>query len=407
LLYRDSKKNDTSQGPTIAFLGDVAIHGKVQKIIKKGNEDKVFGEIKNILQSHDLTIFNLETPLCSCDSPIIKSGPNLKGDPTCAQFLRRVGLNVACLANNHCMDYGVDGLKETIEACHNASIKTVGAGRNADEAYRPLVFDIKNVKTAILNVAEGEEAKSVLGKGGAADAFSCRSIENLRKVRKEMDVVIVVAHAGCEYLQIPAPYVIDLYRRFADEGADLVVGHHPHVPQGIEYYNGTLIAYSLGNFLFDFGRKSYGIPLLYQGLILITEFDGDKLFRATVCPGSFDPRLERLLLMKGDEKKAFLKDIKRISAFLSNSDYYQERWNDHCRLRLREATPGIIGALIAISPNLSEFGKILIEGIITSVMKRKNRRKAAAYLKNNIKTHAHLDRILTALDEIIEQRNDY
>ncbi len=210
----------------------------------------IYGDTLPVLRAADLRIVNCECALTAARKPVWKSGAVFKGGPAHVSGLTVVPFEVACLANNHVFDYGLAGFQETLGVLHRSAIRTVGAGLNLEEALAPLTVSIKGTRVTILNFSEGEDLTASRGGPGVCGWEIDRLVALVRKAKKRGDFVIVVGHAGLEYIPFPPPYVVEAYRALSDAGADGVVGHHPHVPQGIEVRGGRLIAYSLGNFVF-------------------------------------------------------------------------------------------------------------------------------------------------------------
>jgi poly-gamma-glutamate capsule biosynthesis protein CapA/YwtB (metallophosphatase superfamily) len=210
----------------------------------------IYGDTLPVLRAADLRIVNCECALTAARRPVWKSGAVFKGGPARVSGLTVVPFEVACLANNHVFDYGLAGFQETLGVLHRSAIRTVGAGLSLEEALAPLTVSIKGTRVTILNFSEGEDSTASRGGPGVCGWEIDRLVALVRKAKKRGDFVIVVGHAGLEYIPFPPPYVVEAYRALSDAGADGVVGHHPHVPQGIEVRGGRLIAYSLGNFVF-------------------------------------------------------------------------------------------------------------------------------------------------------------
>ena len=192
------------------------------------------GDLAPILQEADLALVNVEGVLGSAGQPVTKDGPHLALLEAAAEALVAAPFHVACLANNHSMDYGPLGLVRTRERLARIGVATVGAGQNAEEACRPLVCRVQGIRVAIVNAAEGEEGRSVNGGRGVADLDQDRLTRQVSALRHDAEVVIAVLHAGREFTPVPPPYLQRLCRTLVEAGADLVVGHHPHVPQGLE-----------------------------------------------------------------------------------------------------------------------------------------------------------------------------
>jgi len=154
------------------------------------------------------------------------------------------------MANNHIMDYGPEGLKETLSKL--SELEFIGAGLSFEEAYQPCWFERDGTRVALLSFAEAQlgvlQDELNDEQAGYAWIDHPRARRAIREARSKADVVVVQAHAGLEMTNLPLPELRSRYREFIDLGADLVVGHHPHVVQGSECYGQRMIHYSLGNF---------------------------------------------------------------------------------------------------------------------------------------------------------------
>ena len=140
------------------------------------------------------------------------------------------------------MDNGELGLKNTIKNLKKYKINHVGASFLQNQIYEPFLFKKKNQKIGIINTSEGEEANEKYNNHvGASDIESYKVIDQIRKLKSDGYFTIIIVHAGVEYIPCPPPYIKSIYKNFVEEGADLVVGHHPHVPQGFEIYKNVPI----------------------------------------------------------------------------------------------------------------------------------------------------------------------
>jgi poly-gamma-glutamate synthesis protein (capsule biosynthesis protein) len=205
---------------------------------------------KNILNSADLRILNLECPLTKHSNAIIKSGPSLKADQKNILFLKENKFDIVTLANNHIMDYGSVGLKETLSLLDSNQIKHVGAGRTCEETE--ILYTIKDeITLAIINICENEWSTQER-EGYKANGFSeINMFYSITKAKKKADKVIVIHHGGHEMYNLPSPRLKKTFRFFIDCGADAVINHHTHCIGGEEIYKDAPIFYSLGNFIFD------------------------------------------------------------------------------------------------------------------------------------------------------------
>ena len=172
------------------------------------------------------------------------------------QHWRALGLDVAGLANNHVFDYGLDAFMDTLDTLHSAGIKTIGAGRNLAEAMAPAIFDFGDYKVAFV---AGTRAEKVMltpaathNSPGVLRIYDPSDfITAVKAAKQQADFVIAIPHWGTEMTTTLEQVQIDLGRALINAGADAVIGAHPHVLQGLDYYNDKLIAYSLGNFWFN------------------------------------------------------------------------------------------------------------------------------------------------------------
>jgi poly-gamma-glutamate synthesis protein (capsule biosynthesis protein) len=218
--------------------------------IVRDNPESIYGDVLPVLRRADLRIVNCECALTSAATPVWKSGAVFKGEPAHVKGLTAVPFDVACLANNHVLDYGVAGLRESLRVLHRHGIKTVGAGLTDEQAHAPLTLTVNGQTIHIVNVSEGEDLTASNGGPGVFGWDIPRATALVRTCKKRGGVVIAIAHAGLEYVPYPPLYVVSAFRALIDAGADCVIGHHPHVPQGIEQWRGRPILYSLGNFVF-------------------------------------------------------------------------------------------------------------------------------------------------------------
>jgi poly-gamma-glutamate capsule biosynthesis protein CapA/YwtB (metallophosphatase superfamily) len=212
--------------------------------------ESVYGDMLPLLRGADLRIVNCECSLTTASKAVWKSGAVFKGNPSHVKGLTVVPFDVACLANNHVLDYGVSGFRESLNVLHRNGVQTVGAGLTGQEAYEPLSIRVKNRKFHIVNFSEGEDLTSSNGGPGVFGWEIPRALSLIRECRKKGGIVIAIGHCGLEYVPFPPPYVVAAFRAMVEAGADCVIGHHPHVPQGIEWHRQRPIAYSLGNFVF-------------------------------------------------------------------------------------------------------------------------------------------------------------
>ena len=249
--------NVTQSNVTMFFTGDVMLGRGVDGLLASGQN--VFRNVDPMFLNADAVVINLEDPMTTSSTNFKKTVP-LKANPIYAPLLKKNNIVVACLANNHIMDYGNTGLTDTINTLKSNGINYTGAGYNIDQATQPVYLNIKGRKIAVLNFLDNssfteflpsEMPGATINSSGYAPADWNIIKQRIDESKKNSDITIVVFHYGNEYSTTPNHSQIELSHECIDEGADRVIGSHPHVIQEIGSYKGKPIFYSLGNFVFD------------------------------------------------------------------------------------------------------------------------------------------------------------
>lgn len=243
----------TQQAVKIIAVGDINLGRQTGQKILAGEIDYPFQFIGDYLRSADITFGNLESQLANLDGET-QSPTNeyrFAGPPAGADSLANAGFDIVSLANNHMWDYGKSKLLETIDNLDRVQVKYVGASKNPAELYQPVIIESKGQKiawfavTAILNGYEKTGAKDYV-----AWADDDRLITAIQQTEPQVNWIIISMHRGVEYSATPSSTQVEFAHKVIDAGANIVIGHHPHVPQGIENYKDGIIFYSLGNFAF-------------------------------------------------------------------------------------------------------------------------------------------------------------
>ncbi|RLC34500.1 CapA family protein, partial [Candidatus Shapirobacteria bacterium] len=242
--------------PTISLLavGDIMLSRTVATKIKQNGPDYPFVEFKSILNSVDLVFANLETPLTP--GRLIRPQEMLfRSDPTLVKTLQKYNFSVLSLANNHTPNFGTLGLNNTFKYLDQAKIVYVGAGHNLTEANQPKYVSRQGIKLAFLAYNDADVVPNSYFASSNHSGTNPMNLDNLklaiRQAKQQADLVIVSMHSGYEYQPHPNQHQINFAQTAIDNGAELVIGHHPHVVQDIKKYKGKYIFYSLGNFIFD------------------------------------------------------------------------------------------------------------------------------------------------------------
>jgi poly-gamma-glutamate capsule biosynthesis protein CapA/YwtB (metallophosphatase superfamily) len=240
----------------LVFVGDVMIGRSIGQRIALNGATYPFVPIQSLLTQADLAFGNLESPLTT--AKYVRNGYNLVANPGSVGSLTYAGFDVVSLANNHSTDHGPAGLAETIRTLDGAGIAHVGAGATITAAYA-VHLQVTGPITVAFLAYDGTGGSTTVagdtpGTGNVGAAWVGRDIA---RARKAASLVVVSVHWGQEYHSLPDRRQRALAQNLARAGADVIIGHHPHVVQPLEWLtdNGrstpTLVAYSLGNFIFD------------------------------------------------------------------------------------------------------------------------------------------------------------
>jgi poly-gamma-glutamate capsule biosynthesis protein CapA/YwtB (metallophosphatase superfamily) len=297
---------------TLDAVGDIMLARSVGDQVLAHGPQIVFAGVQTVLGSADIRVGNLECAITESNKPEKKSFP-LKASPLTVQALSLANFDLLSLANNHAMDYGYAGLSDTQAALNRSGIATVGAGVDFSTAHSPVIIERNGLRLAFLAYADvlpensGFDAHAWIAtqsQPGIAWADPARIKADVTAARLQADLVVVLLHSGYEINSAVSTNQRSDAHAAIDAGAALVLGSHPHLLQAIEQYRGGLIAYSLGNFVFDqykgienatiilrlvldrSGFLSYDyIPVLIEnGLPVVTTIDNVRGVETLVAP---------------------------------------------------------------------------------------------------------------------------
>jgi len=235
----------------VLFAGDLNFSAHFENSFKEGIPN-IFEKWNNA-ENYDLMMVNLENAITTSDDPVKKEFV-FKMKPELLPLLKEVKSIVNC-ANNHTADFRIEGILETIKYLEDYNINYVGIGRNLEEARKPVIKNINGIKIGFLGYAEIGTYIAKQNSPGRAPLRVKYMIEDIKKLKEQVDYVVINLHWGTELAKYPSVDQIKIAHKIIDAGADLIIGHHPHILQGIEKYKNKIIAYSLGNFIFG-GNKN-------------------------------------------------------------------------------------------------------------------------------------------------------
>ena len=276
-----SETSKTAASVTLSFAGDVHFSELVlQNYDKKGILAIVDEEMLSHMQKSDLFMLNHEFVFSNRGEPMEDKEYTLKNDPKYVKILQELGTDVVGIANNHILDFGQEAFLDTLDTLDGANIPYAGGGRNLSEASAPVVQTINGQTFAIFAATRvSPSANWYAGKNhpGILQTYDATTLnKEIEDANGKYDHVIVFVHWGVERVEIPEDYQRSLAKGYIDAGADLIIGAHPHVLQGFEYYKGVPICYSLGNYLF--GNRTG------ETLLLNATFDSDDELSIQLIP---------------------------------------------------------------------------------------------------------------------------
>ncbi len=238
--------------------------------------------IASSTKNADITIFNLESPFLKKSNYNVPTGSfSFKANPLAIEALNLLGTDVVSLANNHTLNAGRQGIIDTLEILKENNILAVGAGLNEKQARQAAIIEKNNWRVAFLAYAYPNDSSVASETRAGIATMDLKNLkEDIQSLKSEVDLMIVLMHAGIEYVSFPQKEQINFARSAIDFGADLVIGHHPHWPQTWEIYNNKAIFYSLGNFIFD----QMWSPGTSHGLMLEIIYQTDLSANAKLMP---------------------------------------------------------------------------------------------------------------------------
>ena len=371
----------------IVITGDLLPTPNNERLFCNGDAETLVGkEILNIFQNADFRICNMEGPLTDEETAIDKSGPAIKGSSNAIKGIKALGMDCVSIANNHILDYGERGLEDTLRVLVASGIDYVGAGRNLLEAKKPYIVEIEGTRIGIYSCAEYEFTIATDAKGGANPFDALEIADEIRKLKEQCDIAIVLYHGGKEFYRYPVPYVQKRCRKMADAGADFVLCQHSHCIGAYEEYNGCSILYGQGNFLFCRADDEYR----HTGMIVrITVNNGRKNME-------FIPVVrhdETVRLADTSEKKEIM------DGFLERSGKAKD--NDFLKKNYREFALSCV--FLYYKNNMGLLGELWCRFRLSRFMLRLFRPRHHLWLLNEIRCEAHADIFREGIEGILEK----
>ena len=304
---------------TLSFTGDICLIREVEDRLRENPEDAIAG-MREALAA-DYVVGNLETPLSA--APFDPTRGVLKSDPALADVLVALGFDAFTIANNHTMDCGAEGLQDTLSFLSQNNIAYFGAGENLQSARRPLIIERHNIKIGLLGYSQPELDASQISQAGVAPLRKDIILEDMAKLRPQVDVIALTLHEGYEFQHYPRLEFMHLCRELAQNGADVICGHHPHVLQGLETRGNSVIMYSLGNFWFDMTYQRR-VPESREGVIAHLSFDKNGPVSLKLTPTAMSEN-SLLRVAENHQRRAILQHLRDISFLLHDTEAIREQ----------------------------------------------------------------------------------
>lgn len=281
-------KKSKQDHATLIAGGDVCLGRLVGQEILKNPKHNPFESVARHFAQADIRFVNLESQLS--DQKGETQSPTQKlvftGPPGGAETLALAKVDIVSLANNHMWDYGQSAFFQTLDNLERAKVRYAGAGRTRNRAYSSETVDVEGLRVAFLaftdiwnqGALKVHPAKDHVAEAGAE---AVKSAVTAARARSDVDFVVVSYHGGEEYVSAPLQRAVDLHHAAVDSGADAVIGHHPHVAQGVELYRNKPIFYSLGNFVMRTHRDHASTEIGFLAKVTLTKGQEPE---AWICP---------------------------------------------------------------------------------------------------------------------------
>lgn len=381
----------------LLFTGDYYPFKELDDYVRTSSApSSIFGDLNTQIPDCDVVATNIEFPITQSRKKQLKTGPHLKGDPVTLLPLKEAGFNLAYLSNNHTLDYGIEGLYDTIKHVSEVGMATVGVGKSLPEARLPFRFEKNGIIVSILNFSENEFNTAHKGSGGANPLDIINNIKDIRQAKSVSDHVFVVVHAGQDFNHYPPPFLVEQLRFYAEEGASAIFCHHSHYISGMEEHQGVPIFYGLGNLIYP---KS-GDPERNKTLVVRVEIDRKSL-KYDVKPYFFSCAEMKLMAADENSEYDFTNQFKQLSDTIKNEELLKEKW--FSVVNKQERYRYLI--LISSYPHIvfKVFKKVGLLPFLEKIVFF--RKRALLYKWNLMRREVHRNALLNIFEDIFDDKN--
>lgn len=370
------------------ICGDVCPTETNRSLFEQRNVKQLVGDLIPVFESVDYKTINLECVLTKTNNPIFKCGPNLKETPECINGIAALGVDLVSMANNHILDYGEEGLRDTLEAVQSNNLDWIGIGENSKKAKRIFYKKLKDRKVAFIAICEKEFSGATMNTAGANLFDPFETIDDIEEAKRNAEYVIVFYHGGKEYVQYPSPNLQKICRAMIKRGADYVFCQHSHCVGCYEKYLEGYIVYGQGNFIFDHSNH----PMWQTGLLIKVLLDEKKNIE-------FIPirkKQECVDLAVGADGETILKEFHARSSRVNDSEFIAREWEKFCL----DMAPGYLHGFHGSGRFFRGIDQKILKG---KLLKKIYTKRRLCSLRNYTVCDAHLDVIKTFLEKMYKE----
>lgn len=334
-----NQENSNSGHPRLLFGGDFCPIRRYEEKILSGKQ--IFDpQLLEYFTQKDLFVVNLEAPLCNDFHNPKRHGGGLGVSPELAKYFKTFNIDAVGLANNHILDKEAKGVEKTMKALEQSGIKHFGAGRDLADAEKLAIFELNGLKVGVLAVAERELNIAGADSPGAAPFDPVLTAQKIAVHKKQVDFLICYPHIGHEFILTPSPRIREACCGFIIAGADVVIGHHPHVPQGYEQYRDGWIFYSLGNLVFDSPYVSSYADTNHGYMVRLT-VGKNKTEQVELIPYRLTPEI-KVAAITGDDENKYAAFLRKLSLQISDDDEFMRQWEMNVAMRWEQDYQNIL-----------------------------------------------------------------
>ncbi|MEG0826062.1 MAG: CapA family protein [Bacilli bacterium] len=307
----------------------------VPNVIGLSKEEKIFSpnvldkDLINYLNECDINLFNCEAPITDSKIPTVKCGQNIRIEKKNEICFSKIQNLIFSLANNHILDFGSNGIKDTLKILKKNNIEYFGAGENLEKAKEPLILEKEGYHVGLYSCTEAEFSSATEFTYGANPMDTIYSFDDVSSLKKKCDFVIVLYHGGKEFYPYPSPILQKICRRFIEKGADLVICQHSHCIGCVEDYKNGKVVYGQGNFLFEDESEKDNEMWKFGLLIEVNICNNSTEINYKLLENN-----ENFVQFSNNEEQ--LQKFKNQSAKIKDKDFIQQEYIEFSKIYINE-----------------------------------------------------------------------